>query len=328
MKRILSFLAMLCLFLGAGAQENIRKGSLVKTDLRALRVGDEVPDVTMEKVLNNGGRALRLADFKGKLLVIDFWATSCGACIQAMPRLDSLVDAFGGRLVVLPVTAEKAEKIVSFQRLNGFLKGKRFRTVVQDTVLGFLFPHRLLPHEVWIDAAGKVLGFTEAWEVTGPAVSRALAGKGLQLGMKEDVLDYDRHKPLLVAGNGGSDSIYQYRSVITGRLNGLPSNMGFSYDTARKMTIVRATNVHAKQLYMLAYKGLRNLPEAQVDMGNVSGSFCYELDLPSASPGLVRQSIKEDLDRFFGVRSVFTGSAFKLVPIGEAEAAGDGPLTL
>lgn len=319
MKRILSFLAMLCLFLSAGAQENIKE--------KGLKVGDTVPDVVLENVLNNNGQRLKLSDFKGKLLIIDFWATSCGGCIQAMPRLDSLVDAFGGKLVVLPVTTEKAGQIVVFQRSNSFLKGKKFRTVVEDKILHTLFPHRLLPHEVWVDGTGKVLAFTEAWEVTGATVMRALAGEGLQLGMKEDILDYDRHKPLLVAGNGGSDSAYRYRSVITGKLNGLPSNMGFSYDTTRKMIIVRATNVPARRLYMLAYKGLRDLPEAQVDMGTVAGLYCYELDLPSASSSLVRRSIREDLDRFFGVESKFTGSAFKLIPVEQA-AAGEGPLTL
>ncbi|WP_184549780.1 TlpA family protein disulfide reductase [Mucilaginibacter sp. FT3.2] len=320
MKRFLSFLAMLCFFLSATAQENIKE--------KGLKVGDTVPDVVLENVLNNNGQRLKLSDFKGKLLIIDFWATSCGGCIQAMPRLDSLVDAFGGKLVVLPVTAENGARIAAFQHANTFLKGQRFRTVVDDKVLHTLFPHRMLPHEAWIDSAGKVLGFTEASDVTGFTVAQALAGKGLASRMKEDVMDYDRNKALLVNNNGGSDTAYQYRSVITGMLQGLPSNMGFSYDTIRKMTIVRATNVSAKKLYALAYQGLSGIPANHVDMGPVSGLYGYELDLPTASPGLVRRSIREDLDRFFGVRSEFTGSAFRLIPAGKAEAAGEGPLTL
>ncbi len=320
MKRFFGFLALLCLFLRAAAQENIKE--------KGLRVGDLVPDVVLEKVLNNEGGTLKLSDFKGKLLIIDFWATSCGACIQAMPRLDSLVDAFNGKLVILPVTAEQGARIAAFQHANAFLKRKRFRTVVDDKVLHALFPHRMLPHEAWIDSSGKVLGFTEASDVTGFTVEQALARKGLTSRMKEDVLDYDRDKPLLVKDNGGSDTAYQCRSMITGMLKGLPSNMGFSYDTIRKMTIVRATNVSAKKLYALAYKGLGGILDEQVTMGKVTGLYCYELDLPSASPGLTRRSIREDLDRFFGVRSEFTGSAFRLILIEKEEAAGEGPLTL
>lgn len=325
MKHFLNFLGLLCLFLRVAAQENT---SITGINFPALKHGDMVPNIVIEKILNNGGNTLQLADFKGKLLILDFWATSCGACIQAMPRLDSLSDAFGGNLVVLPVTAEKAERIFAFQHSNTFLKRRLFRTVVEDKALHILFPHRMLPHEVWIDGTGKVLGFTEALDITQATVAQALAGKGITAGMKEDILDFDRDKPLLVQGNGGSDSLYKYRSVITGALKGLPSGMGFSYDSAKRMTIVRATNVSIKKLYTLAYKGLRNLTNDNVDLDNLSGLYCYELDLPSASPTLVRRSIREDLDRFFGVRSEFTGTAFRLVPLSREGDFGGEPLTL
>jgi thiol-disulfide isomerase/thioredoxin len=318
MKRFFCFLGLFCLFFRVGAQEN--------NNMQALKIGDKVPELQLANLLNDKTKGVvRLSDFKGKLLIIDFWATSCGACIQAMPRLDSLEKVFGGKVVILPATAEKADRVTAFQRSNAFLKGWKFRTVVADKVLSGLFPHRLLPHEVWIDGDGVVLGFTEASDVTGTAIERALAGKGVGAGMKADVLDYDRGKPLLVQGNGGSDTMYRYRSVITGALKGLPSGTGFSYDSVKRMTVVKAVNVSVRRLYTLAFKGLGDLPDSRVDLGQVSGLFCYELDLPAASPGLVRRSIREDLDRFFGVRSVFTGTVFRLAPLTGEE---DGPLTL
>jgi thiol-disulfide isomerase/thioredoxin len=319
MKLKICLLGMLCLFFRAKAQENnshsIVSVTPLKAGLTALQIGAHVPDVLLNKVLNNGGKALHLADFRGKLLVIDFWATSCGACIQAMPRLDSVADAFKDKLVILPVTTEKSNRIIAFQRTNQFLKGKRFRTVVEDNVLSSLFPHRLLPHDVWIDTSGKVIAFTEVAAVNRLNVDRALLGKSIIAEEKVDVLDYDRHKPLLVGGNGGSDTLYRYRSVITGKLPGLPSGMGFSYDSVKHMTVVRATNVSARRLYTLVFKELAVLPDHQVDMSEVSGLYCYELDLPQKSPGLVRRSIREDLDRFFNVRSEWSGDSFRLVAL-------------
>jgi thiol-disulfide isomerase/thioredoxin len=331
MKLFFSLLATLCLFFSTQAQEYTPlpagKHATAIAILPPLKPGDYLPSIAPCKALNNDGRLLDLAAFKGKLLILDFWSTTCGACIQAMPRLDSLANLYKDQLVILPVTAEKAERITAFQQSNAFLKGWKFRTVVEDKNLHALFPHRLLPHEVWIDPTGKVLGFTEATAVTAATIEQALAGKGLTAAIKEDILDYDRHKPLLLAGNGGSDTAYRYRSVITGMLKGLPSGMGFSYDSLKRMTIVRATNVSARRLYMLAYKGLRSLPDSNVDMGNISGLYCYELDLPSASPSLVRRSIREDLDRFFGVQSEWSGNAFRLSPLPD-DSVGDGPLTL
>lgn len=333
MKHVFCFLGLLCLFFEVGAQENIKKKDNTAAvgavaGYTALKPGDHVPDVLMRKVLNGGNiGGLRLSDFRGKLLIIDFWATSCGACIQAMPRLDSIVDKFNGRLVVLPVTAELSDRIVAFQRTNSFLKGRKFRTVVEDKGLGQLFPHRMLPHEVWINGEGVLLGFTEGAEVTPERVAQVLSGQGLSLKMKEDLLNYDDNKPLLISGNGGPDSIYRYRSVITGMLKGLPSGLGFSYDSVRQVTVVRATNVSARDLYTMVYRGVRALRDKQVDMGKVSGLYCYELDLPSISPALVRRSIREDLDRYFGLRSEFTGTAFRLLPPGDT-GMDDGPLSL
>lgn len=80
-----------------------------------------------------------------QLVIEDYWATSCGACIEAMPHMDSLAAAFGNKVVILPITTEKAARVAAFQKNNEFLKGERFKTVVEDQVLSRLFPHRLLP---------------------------------------------------------------------------------------------------------------------------------------------------------------------------------------
>lgn len=41
------------------------------------------------------GKTVSLADYKGKVVLIDFWATFCGPCIKAMPRFQKLHDELG-----------------------------------------------------------------------------------------------------------------------------------------------------------------------------------------------------------------------------------------
>lgn len=61
------------------------------------------------------GKTVRLADYQGKVVLLDFWATFCGPCVKAMPRLQKLQDAYGpkGFSVVGIATDEQGEKVVA-----------------------------------------------------------------------------------------------------------------------------------------------------------------------------------------------------------------------
>ena len=61
-----------------------------------------------------GGKTVALADFKGKVVLVDFWATFCSPCVKAMPRLQKLHEknAARGFAVVGIATDEGGEKLV------------------------------------------------------------------------------------------------------------------------------------------------------------------------------------------------------------------------
>jgi thiol-disulfide isomerase/thioredoxin len=55
-----------------------------------------------------GGKALTLADFKGKVVLLNIWATWCGPCRKEMPTLDRLQAALGGPdFEVVPVSIDR-----------------------------------------------------------------------------------------------------------------------------------------------------------------------------------------------------------------------------
>ncbi len=54
------------------------------------------------------GHALSLADFRGKYVLLNIWATWCGPCVAEMPSLDRLQATLGGAdFVVLPVSVDR-----------------------------------------------------------------------------------------------------------------------------------------------------------------------------------------------------------------------------
>lgn len=70
----------------------------------APKVGQLAPDFT---VTTFGGRTVKLADLKGDVIVLNFWATWCGPCKRELPMLEAAFDAYNQYgLQVLAVATE------------------------------------------------------------------------------------------------------------------------------------------------------------------------------------------------------------------------------
>jgi thiol-disulfide isomerase/thioredoxin len=315
MKRNLGFLALLCLFFG-------------RADAQDLKIGDRVPDVLVRGVsgLRLGGKdvggEVRLSAFKGKLLLLDFWATWCAPCRAMVPVMDSLQRVFGERLVVLPVSDESAAVVgpvlAQLQRVRPFsLPG-----VTGDKVLQGLFPHRSLPHYVWIDAEGVVRAVTEEKEVTGGNISRVLSGRGLAgVPVKRDLeVAYNAALPLLVNGNGGDGSSLVYHSVLTGYVPGLSGALRISafdpkvgqFFTVRNgtfLTLCRLafgdggryiTDARFKLLSRDSSRLTSRLSgQAYLDWQAAGNGWCYELLVPPGLSGRGFALMQEDIRRLF-----------------------------
>jgi thiol-disulfide isomerase/thioredoxin len=63
-----------------------------------LAVGRIAPDIEGEDI---DGKPMRLSDFRGKVVVISFWATWCGPCMTLVPDEKALIERMKGRPFVL-----------------------------------------------------------------------------------------------------------------------------------------------------------------------------------------------------------------------------------
>jgi len=84
-----------------------------------VKVGQEAPLFETKTV---EGKDLKLADFKGKYILLDFWATWCGPCRGETPNLKAVYEKYGKRedFVMIGLSLDKeAEKPIAYSQENG-----------------------------------------------------------------------------------------------------------------------------------------------------------------------------------------------------------------
>lgn len=162
MKYIYTLLAVICLFFSAMAQEPTK-------EITPLRVGDKLPDTfwQQEHTIYANGQTTKqnLSPYKGKLLILDFWATWCGSCINKFNMLQQQQAKYGAALAVVLVSSSATRDTP--EKIKMLMEGKKppyqvftLPSIINDEYLATLFPHGAVPHYVWINERGQIAALT------------------------------------------------------------------------------------------------------------------------------------------------------------------------
>ncbi len=84
------------------------------------QIGTQAPDFTVA----DGQKTVSLSQFRGKTVVLNFWATWCGPCVQEVPSIVALQKQMGDKVVILAVSTdvdEDAYKNFTEKRMSGLL---------------------------------------------------------------------------------------------------------------------------------------------------------------------------------------------------------------
>jgi thiol-disulfide isomerase/thioredoxin len=109
-------------------------------------LGKKAPDLVVDKWLTPTPK------IEGKFLLIDFWATWCGPCREAIPELNQIQRLYGDRLVVIGISdeSEKQVRAMSTPRIEYAMAidpAARMKGVLEVTGI---------PHVILIDPSGIV----------------------------------------------------------------------------------------------------------------------------------------------------------------------------
>ena len=115
--------------------------------------------------MDGDGRNLTLADFEGRVVLLNIWATWCPPCREEMPTLDALQARLGGSdFHVLPLSIDRAglEPVRRFYRETGIRNLDLY--IAEDTRAMLALAVVGLPTTILIDRMGRELG-----RLAGPA---------------------------------------------------------------------------------------------------------------------------------------------------------------
>lgn len=303
-------MGLLCLFLKASAR-NSSEGN-------GLKPGDRVPDMVISDIINYHSGTVRVSDFRDKILVLDFWATWCGSCIVNFPKMYALQNKLPGELQILLVdcksTRDDETKIRDFfDKRKGYYG---FPTVIMDTALERLFPHRTIPHYVWI-RQNTVLAITGAAELSEKNIDKLFKKEAVKLPEKT-FIPFDISNPLFADGNGGQPVPALHRSFFAAYKPGLQNYMGFAFNENEMVERVDVLNRSRMELMRFSFAQFSEVNEDRIicnvpdpayfssdstsEAWRKKNCFIYESSFPACTRTAAMAFMQADIQKYLGVR--------------------------
>lgn len=291
------------------------------SNIQPLEIGDKVPEVVYQKLPVKAGT---------KLIILDFWATTCAPCIAAFPKMKSLQDEFKGDLQVILVNKDETKEYVD-KRLAHLNESRRdekkiripdLASVYKDTIFSQLFPFTSIPHHVWINNEREVIAITEGYSATSGYVSKALTEHKLSVNEKKMIAGYDKQSSLLRTTNPAIP-IPSFYSAFFPFVNGLGGGIIKSYDSTMGLCRITFKNFTVPRLFDVAFNlpARRLLVEVKkkneyiypkdpsiIDEWKKENCFSYEMVLPMQYEKDIYAFMQSDLNRFFGMQKGVQGN--------------------
>lgn len=154
---VATLLGLLPPVMWGAAQDSTR----VRSALEAPNIRRPAPDFALQ---DGTGKVVRLSDHRGSVVLLDFWATTCGGCVEEIPIFIELATAYRSRgLVTIGVAEDIAYANLSgpdeaWSRVRPFVRDNKvpYTILMGDTRVTTDYEIRALPLTYLLDATGRI----------------------------------------------------------------------------------------------------------------------------------------------------------------------------
>jgi Thiol-disulfide isomerase and thioredoxins len=234
--------------------------------LTALKPGEPIPDAVWEMPLelnyfDGKKKTVKLADYRNKLIILDFWSTGCASCIEGIPKMELYQQRFKDDIVVLLVnskrnkdTAKRIKTRFEKYRLD-FNYTPILPTILDDTVFTTLIEHNTLPRIAIINKAGVFIGTNSSASLSEQHIKNMIETGKLPFESEKNILNkvIDHVDiPLLIdtVGLTYTSTIARYKV----NYNGIYPNVHYK----NGQTLLQTGNATVRSMYQHAFAEVFN----------------------------------------------------------------------
>jgi thiol-disulfide isomerase/thioredoxin len=162
---------------GGRADEPLDLGTIELKAQAALVIGGPAPAFEAPTF---DGKTLKMADYRGKYVLIDFWATWCGPCIAEMKHLEKIHQATvkEGRLVIISMsTDDRMDEPAKFLQARKLPWLQAWAGDLSPAPAHRIFEVRGIPSVWLIDPEGKIVARDMYGEKIDEVLAKAMGGR-------------------------------------------------------------------------------------------------------------------------------------------------------
>lgn len=266
-----------------------------------IQVGSTVPDFTINVLSQEGTMPVNIKDYRGKVVILEFWATYCGPCLPAMEHLAAIKKKIPNDVEVFAITDENRQKVVSFlnQRPTSLQIG-----LDNNRHLNNLFYHLFMPHTIVIGPDGVLKAITSPDQITEELVYLAKSGAAIVVKTKAEFASQDETATALVPLSIEDNSLYKV--VVSPAQQGVQSQVNKKSDSEYEFINCTVPMIY-QALYQTTQKMLDERPCLEVTQQTKyllqeNYQYCFKLKVPSKMTDRVGAIGMQHLEEIFAIK--------------------------